>query len=542
MRKLLTLLAGILITGSLLAGGLVTNNNQSAMFTRLQNRNASTTVDAVFFNPAGLTKLGNGFFASVNNQTIFQTKTVTNDYVFLSGTKPREFVGKVKAPVYPGVYVAYNVGKLSFSAGLNPIGGGGGATYATGLPSFESQAAELKPLLTSKGMTTTLYSADIFFEGSSLYFGFQGNVGYKINDMISVAAGLRVVSAKNAYQGYMRGISVNPNYPAFGATYNGTNMVLAKTFFNSGVTLMTGLYNGATGYQTLLGTKLATYGSTLLTDGATAGLTPTDIGTVQQLLGAAGQTPAQIGAATLTYAYGVLGFAAPVFASNRDELSGYAAKTSDIEVDAEQTGLGYTPILSVNFSPMENLNIAVKYEFQTKLNLTTNVLDGKNGAGIYVQDSVSIADLPASIMAGVEFRPIDRLMLAGSFNYYFDKNVDYDGQADVEINKIDNNFLEYGLGAEYGVTEKLRLSLGWSGTITGVNENYLSDLTYSTNTNTLGGGLGYRINDMFDLNIGGQYTFYQEGTKSFTRLAPITETYNKITWLLAVGLDIYFGK
>ena len=61
MRKLLTFVASLFITGSLLAGGLVSNNNQSAMFTRLQNRNASTGIDAVYFNPAGLTKLGRWF-------------------------------------------------------------------------------------------------------------------------------------------------------------------------------------------------------------------------------------------------------------------------------------------------------------------------------------------------------------------------------------------------------------------------------------------------------------------------------------------------
>src|SRR5664280_2798466 len=84
MRKLLFFIASLFITGSLLAGGLVTNNNQSAMFTRLQNRNASTDIDAVYFNPAGLTKLGPGFFASVNNQTITQTQTVISDYPYLS--------------------------------------------------------------------------------------------------------------------------------------------------------------------------------------------------------------------------------------------------------------------------------------------------------------------------------------------------------------------------------------------------------------------------------------------------------------------------
>jgi long-chain fatty acid transport protein len=127
MRKILTFIAGTMITGSVLAGGLVTNTNQSAMFTRLQNRNASTGIDAVYFNPAGLTKLGDGFFVSINNQTINQTQTITNDYTYLEGTKPRTFIGKVSAPVYPGVYIAYKTGKLVFSGGFNVIGGGGGA-------------------------------------------------------------------------------------------------------------------------------------------------------------------------------------------------------------------------------------------------------------------------------------------------------------------------------------------------------------------------------------------------------------------------------
>ena len=129
MRKLLIFVFAVFISGSLLAGGLVTNTNQSAMFTRLQNRNASTDIDAVYFNPAGLTKLGDGFHVSLNNQSIIQTQTITNNYTYLSGTKPKEYIGDVSAPIYPGVYVAYKKGKFAFSGGFNVIGGGGGATY-----------------------------------------------------------------------------------------------------------------------------------------------------------------------------------------------------------------------------------------------------------------------------------------------------------------------------------------------------------------------------------------------------------------------------
>jgi len=546
MRKLLTIVAATLISGSVLAGGLVTNNNQSAMFTRTQNRNASTGIDAVFFNPAGLTKLGNGFFASVNNQTIFQTQTVTNDYTFLSGTKPRTYIGDVRAPIYPGVYLVFNTGKLSFSAGFNPIGGGGGATYKTGVPSFESQAAELVPLLSSapNNIPTTAYSADIYFKGSSVYFGFQGNIGYKISDMLSVAVGGRLVSAKNAYEGYMKNIKINPNYPAFGANYNGTNMVLASDFFTSGATFLTGLYNGANSYVAGLQPIITGGGgSTLLANGTSVGLSAAQVTQIQQILGAAGQTPAQIGAATIAYSQAVLSAAAPVFQAKSAGMAGYAVKTGDVVVDAEQSGMAFTPIISANITPVENLNISVKYEFQTKLDLKTNVIDGKNGGGIYIQDSSSIADLPAILSLGVEFKPVDKLTLAGTFNYYFDKNVDYDGQSDVDIAMIDKNFLEFGLGAEYGINEKLRISAGWLATVTGVNSaNYNNDLGYSTSTNTIGAGFGYRINDMIDLNIGGQYTFYQTGSNTLMRLSSIHETYAKKTWLVGIGLDFYFGK
>jgi len=540
MRKLLTFVAVLLISGAVFAGGLVTNNNQSAMFTRLQNRNASTAIDAVYFNPAGVTRLGDGFFASINNQTISQTQTIINDYSFLSGS-PKEYIGNVSAPIYPGVYVAFNTGKLSLSAGFNPVGGGGGATYKKGLPSFETSVADLVPLLTNQGFPTTQYSADIYFKGTSVYFGYQFNVGYKINDQISVAAGLRLVSAKNTYNGYLKDISVNPNYPAFGSTFTG-GMVLASDFFTAGATMLNTLAAGSAAFVTGLQPIVdAGAGATPLANGTAVGLTTAQVGQIQQLLGAAGLTPAQIGAISIAGAQGTLAVAGPAFTANANTMSGYAAQTQDISVDAEETGTGYTPIISVNISPTDNLNIAVKYEFKTKLDLTTKV-NNNMGGGIFIEGEKVIADMPAMLSFGVEYKPVDKLMLTASFNEYFDKNVDYDGSETVNTDEIDKNFLEFGLGAEYGLSDKLRISGGWVHTSTGVNVYYQSDQRYSANTNSFGAGFGYRITDMIDLNIGGQYTFYADASRDFTDLAPYTETYKKKTWLIGVGLDFSFGK
>ncbi|MFO7619787.1 MAG: aromatic hydrocarbon degradation protein, partial [Bacteroidales bacterium] len=517
--------------------------NQSALYTRLQSRNASTGIDAVYYNPAGLTKLGDGFFFSVNNQTIGQTRSVLNNYTYLSGS-PKEYIGTVSAPMFPSIYAALKAGKFAVSAGFNPIGGGGGATYEDGLPSFEMSIADLVPLLVSRGIPATQYSANIFFEGTSTYFGYQANVSYEINKMLSVAAGVRYVTAKNTYNGALKNIMVNPTYPAFGAGYTG-GMVLASDFFTSGATTLTSLAGGATALSALIAGKI-TGGvdpTTLLTDAATNGLEATQIGTIQAIVTAAGQNPAGINIAT---AQAIMTAAAPQFTANAGAMAMYSVATQDIEVDAEQTGSGFAPILSLNISPVDNLNIALKYEFKTKLELTTKVFDNKGG-GVFTDGQKVIADMPAMFAAGVEFRPIDRLMVTGSMNMYFDKNIDYDGSELLDVNMIDKNFTEYAFGAELGLTKMIRMSAGWLGTFTGVNENYQNDQRYSLNTNSFGGGLGIRILPVLDLNLGFQYTMYSEGTKGFTHLlgttqVPVTETYNKDTWVVGAGLDFYFGR
>jgi long-chain fatty acid transport protein len=548
MKKLFLFIVAISLTATMMAGGLVTNTNQSALFTRLQSRNASVRIDASYYNPAGMTMLNDGFFLSVNNQTVGQTRTITSNYPKLSG-EPAPFQpfakvydGTVSAPLFPSLYAGYKVGRFAFSAGLTPIGGGGGATYESGLPSFEMQIADLVPQLNAQGFPTSKYSADIFFEGSSIYFGYHVNAAYKVNDIVSLSAGLRLVTAKNTYSGYLKNISINTNYTAFGPTFNG-GMVLARDFFTAGATTLGTLAGGATSYSTAL-TGLMGGGvspATLLTD--VTALTPTDIGTIQAIIGAAGMNPAGINVGT---AQAVLAGAAPVFSGGAVAFSTNAAATQDIEVDASQSGTGFTPIFGINLALSEKLNVAFKYEMQTKLELITKVYNNMGG-GIFTDGDTVVADMPAMFAAGFEFRPINNLLLTGSMNLYFDNKVDYDGKKNVNINMISKNFKEYGFGAEYTVNDKLRASLGWLGTFTGVNSNYLNDQRYSTNTNTIGGGIGYRITPMIDLNLGGSYTFYELGSKDYNRMLlgnaiPVTETYEKGTWIIAIGADFFFGK
>ncbi len=185
-------------------GGIMTNTNQSASYIRMPVRDASLNIDAVYYNPAGLTSLPDGFHLSLNNQTILQNRSIRNDFNYLNHN---EFEGSVTAPFFPGVYAAYKTGNLAVSFGFNPVGGGGGALYEDGLPSFEADVAGLVPMLSAYGVSG--YRNDINFEGTSIFYGGQLGVSYAVNEVLSFYGGARYVIANNSYEGYLRNIEVN---------------------------------------------------------------------------------------------------------------------------------------------------------------------------------------------------------------------------------------------------------------------------------------------------------------------------------------------
>ena len=103
------------------AGGLLTNTNQSVHFLRNPARNASTEIDAVYTNPAGLTFLSDGLHLSLTSQSAFQTRTISSTFEGFkfadgnNGSTTKIFKGEASAPVIPSFQLAYKKDKLVFS-------------------------------------------------------------------------------------------------------------------------------------------------------------------------------------------------------------------------------------------------------------------------------------------------------------------------------------------------------------------------------------------------------------------------------------------
>ena len=537
MKKLLTFIAGTLITGSLVAGGLVTNTNQSATWVRLPSRNASVENDAVYYNPAGLMKLENGLHLSLSNQTIFQTREVESSYTYLNDGL---YKGTVKAPVFPSIYAAYKMNKLAISVGFNPIGGGGGAEYKKGLPSFEMSQADLVPLLAGAPYNATAYKLDVYFKGTSTFLGYQGGLSYKINDLISIAAGVRYVTAKNTYEGFLKDVQVN----------------IASGWTDAPI-IMTGIAGGATTAATNTSAIIAAnaaYGALTLAQAEGYGI----INATQRAQLEGGLT--SFGSPTTV----TISQADAVFKGAAAKYTATATLLGDQEADVTQTGSGICPIFSINISPSENLNIGIKYEMATKLDLQNetakDLLIGFTGTGTPITmfpDGEKIRnDMPAMLAVGLDYK-LSNLKISLGGNYYFDKSADYGHKWDDDLNSstptvlidnseiIDNNGMSIQGGLEYNLSEKFLVSGGYVYANQGVNSKYQSDLTYGLATHTFGFGGAYSVGDMIQINLGAGYTMYMDDEKTVnhflgtTNMKP-TETYKKSTLLFGVGVELNF--
>ena len=205
MRKLL--FATMLLLGTsatLQAGGLMTNTNYHIAFDRMFARGATTEIDAVFSNPAGLAWTYEGFQLSLNFQKPWQNRDIeVNIPGYLGSNFDKKYNGKASAPIVPALFAAYKKDMWAFSAMIGIVGSGGFVEYDEGLPMFE---VPIRAMLAQKGVIPGMYAYSSNIKGKQYIYGGQLNITRKINDNFSAAFGIRA----NYYDGYNRGF-VNAN-------------------------------------------------------------------------------------------------------------------------------------------------------------------------------------------------------------------------------------------------------------------------------------------------------------------------------------------
>lgn len=204
---------------------------------------------------------------------------------------------------------------------------------------------------------------------------------------------------------------------------------------------------------------------------------------------------------------------------------------ANIELSCDQSGIGFTPIIGVDFKTGK-WNFSAKYEFKTRMrlknksvnlvpsigNLPANLssqmtqiltaqftqaglpaeqatakaeaaatavlanqtvqktmLGLKNqfdteldeAIGEYEDGKKIAADIPAYLSVGVGYSPIDPLRINVGFHFFDDKNAKAYNNRQ---EKLDHGTLEYNAGVEYDINKKLTVSAGWQSTNYGLPE------------------------------------------------------------------------
>lgn len=234
-----------------------------------------------------------------------------------------------------------------------------------------------------------------------------------------------------------------------------------------------------------------------------------------------------------------------LIAAGQPEL---AELTADREIDNKQTGWGISPILGINFN-YKKLNVGMKYEFRTSLNLESKTVDGKDGGLAQFKNGVNTPhDIPALFTVGASYQITPQLMASIGYHHFFDSDAD---MADDKQQFINGGINEYLAGAEYRINKMFLVSAGIQFTKTGVTDDYQKDLSFSLDSYSIGFGGAVNVSKNVTINIGYFWTSYSDWTIEKDHYSSIAgsnppaylqgkDVFSRTNKVFAAGVDFSF--
>lgn len=527
--KTVCLTAAIASSSATFAGGLLTNTNQHVAFNRMMSREASIGIDGVYYNPAGVVFMGEGSHLAINWQAAWQTRTINNDY--------KLFTNNVNNPTTPRDFKGKAVAPVipsfqyAYNKGRWSLQGNFALTGGGGKCTFDNGLGSFEKIVSETAMGA---------------IGLAGAIDHAANVLL--------------VPGYVRPdqtIDRDKFIPMFTSD---------KAFGNKGAYSFNSYMHGRQYYF-----------------GLSAGAAYKVTDNFSVYAGLRGIY------ATCNY----YGYVEDIKVGNMplyQVLDPSKENSANIELSCDQSGIGFTPMLAVDYKT-GRWNFSAKYEFKTRMRLknksvnklpsignlddnlknqmnklftgtfmaagmpqeqamikaeqTSNkVLEdptvGATTAGLKQQfdskinealgeyaDGKKIAgDIPSLLTVGVGYSPIDELRINVGFHWFDDYNATSYNNRNKLLKK--RGTLEFNAGVEYDVTKKITVSTGWQNTNYGLTDEYMDDKSFVVGSNSVGLGGVYHITKKLDFSVAYFHTFYNHVKTSETvTLAPgVSNTYN----------------
>ena len=492
MKKIvLSLIVFTMTTVSAVAGGVLTNTNQSVLFLKNPARDAAIGLDGVYSNPAGVVFMPEGFHVAFNWQYAHQTRTITStNPVFALGKKnngnaTKEFEGVADAPIIPSLQGAYNKGKWSIQFNLSVPGGGGSCEFADGLGSFESVVGSIAHQLQPLGAQG--YDMEGFMKGRQYYYGIQLGAAYKIYPELSVYGGLRLLYGDATYKAKISNIQVKTEggYVDFAdfLQYSSTTVNNALDLVNAGIA---------------------------------------------QYEAAGAPVPAELLAQQAQ------------LESSKGSLTQLQKYAQGVNLLSNQDGVGIAPVIGVNYK-VSNFNFAAKYEFNTKIRMknesTVNEASEIAAVNRFRDGEKVNEDSPALLTVGAQWKPIDVVSLNVGWHHYFDKDANWYNNTQDLLRHNTNEFLA---GVEWDVTDRLNVSCGGQLTRYGLDDAYMNDMSFVVNSYSIGLGFSYKVKPNITLSAAYFQTNYSNYKRTDYPMEGISDNFTRTNRVLGVGCQMDF--
>lgn len=222
------------------------------------------------------------------------------------------------------------------------------------------------------------------------------------------------------------------------------------------------------------------------------------------------------------------------------QAEGVATQTADKMLDCDQTGWGVTPIIGAHFA-MGKWNIGAKYEFLTKLNVENKTKTDDTGM---FKDGVNTPnDIPSLLSIGVSYDILPVLRASVGYHHFFDTHAKMASNKQKFLSEGTN---EYLAGMEWDVLDWMQISAGLQRTKLGVEDGYMSDMSFSISSWSYGFGAGFKLTEDLKLNVAYFLTNYEDYTKaseyqvSESMKLPFADRFTRTNKVFGIGLDYRF--
>ncbi len=476
------------VSGTALAGGILTNTNQNVAFLRNPARDGAIGIDGIYSNPAGVAFMDEGTHLSINWQAAWQTRTIeTTNPVFTMSKdfngQPQRYEGKASAPFLPSVQAAYNKGKWSLQFNFSVTGGGGKCEFANGLGSFEGAVGQIAAGLNQFGVMAGLpnpricngYDCNSYMQGKQYYFGFTMGAAYKVTDNFSVYGGIRVLYGSATYKAKIDNIKV-------------------------------------------------------ITDATPEGV---DFGQYYDQLKPYIDAAAQVSPAA-------------------KKLQAVESYREGVNLQSDQSGVGFAPILGADLKLDKfNFAVKYEFRTKMNMENKSTVKEAHAIDAVNVfRDGTSIReDQPSLLAFGVQYTPVECVRINAGYHHFYDKaakktyykmneagvSTRYDNKNDM----LANGTNEYLGGAEWDITKKLTASAGFQITRYGNTDEYINDISFVVDSWSYGLGVKYKVTDKIAINAAYFKTCYDDYTTAVDANG-VQNSFTRSNRVGAIGVDIKF--